>query len=177
MSFGSGYFNAGDTTIAAKLQALADGYDALTVPLWTLGDVAGFTAIGASSVEATNTALTAPSSTFKAHTAYEIRFRFLFQAGTTSGNATVSMRDTNAAGTIRMSNLTIVGLTTTNFLVNHTHWVANTGGTDITSRILCATITHSAVGGARFNAASTLPWVIQCIAVGDDSDFTQAVAL
>jgi hypothetical protein len=177
VSFGSGYFNAGDRNIAAKMQALADAYDGLTVPVWTLGDVAGFTAIGGSSVEATNAALTAPSSTYKAHTAYHITFRALLQAGTTTGNCSLAIRDTNASGTQRMTNYTIIGLTTNNFPFVWDHWVANTSGTDITSRVLCVTFAHSAAGGAHFNAAATLPWVVQCKVAGVDSDYTQAVAL
>lgn len=177
MTFLDVSFGAGQNSVAANLQALVDALNDITTPLWTLGDVAGFTAIGASSTEQTNAALTAPSSTYRAHTAYEIRYRMLLQAGTTTGNTSVNLRDTNAAGTLRMTNLSITGLTTTNLLVNHVHWVANTGGTDITSRVLCNTIVHSAAGGAKFNAASTLPWVIQCKVAGKDTDFTQAVAL
>lgn len=171
-------FGAGNTAIASKLQQLADYVDLVTGPLWVLTAISASAAIGASGVEQTTAALQAPASTYLAHTAYRIKIRGLLTPGTTSGNLSLKMRDTDAAGTIRMDNVPAVALVAsaqTLFQLEHT--LANTGGSNIGSRVLCVTMSHTAAGGARFNAAATFPWYIECKELGADADYPNAVAL
>jgi hypothetical protein len=168
-------FTAGLTTIAADLQAVVDGVNGLAVPLWSLSST---TSSGTSSgtTETAVTGLTAPSSTYKAHSAYEIKFRTIIKAATTSGTVTIRIRDTNAAGTLRFDGL-VVAVTTANSNLYYEAHVANTGGTDITSRILAVTLQHSAAGGALFNAATLQPYLVRCTLLGTDTDYPEAVAL
>jgi len=172
-------FAAGDTLTAAALEVLNGQIGRITAPLWELGSTAASGAIGASGVEATQAAFTAPSSTYRATTAYMIIIHGLGRPSTTSGNLTINMRDTNAAGTVRMSNVPLFALTAGSNLplIHLEHYVANTGGSDITGRVLCLTFSYSAAGGALFNAASTQPWYIRCIEIGPSGGFTQAVPL
>ena len=170
-------FNAGTPLVASNLQAIVNFIDSITVPLWTLSST---TASGTSTntTETAVTGLTAPSSTYKAHTAYIITMRGLLAAGTTSGNTTIRIRDTNAAGTLRFDGYTHVAtVTTVNTNFYYETLVANTTGVDITSRVLAVTLTHSATGGAKVNASSNIPYYFRCIAVGADSDYPEAVAL
>lgn len=171
-------FSAGNNLIADDLQTLADFVDLITVPLWTL---TATTASGTSSgtTETAVAGLTAPSSTYKAHTAYLVKMRGLLLAGTTTGNATIRIRDTNAAGTVRFDAFTCPTAVTSSVNVNFEYetLIANTTGTDITSRVLAITLTHSAAGGVKVNASSNIPYYFRCIAVGADADYPEAVAL
>ncbi len=175
MTFLNITFSAGLTTVAADLQSVVDGVNDLATPLWTLSST---TASGTSSgtSETAVTGLTAPSSTYRAHTAYEIKFRTIIKAATTSGTVTIRIRDTNAAGTLRFDGLTAALTTANSNLIYEAH-VANTGGTDITSRILAVTLQHSAAGGALFNAAALQPYLVRCTVLGLDTDYPEAVAL
>jgi hypothetical protein len=179
VAFGSGYFNAGNRSVAAKLQAVVDFLDGLTVPLWTLSSTtASGTSSASAGVETAVTGLTAPSSTYKAHTAYIITMRGLLVAGTTTGNSTIRIRDTNAAGTARFDGYThVAAVTTVNTNFYYETLVANTTGADITSRILAITLAHSAAGGVKVNASTNIPYYFRCSAVGTDADYPEAVAL
>lgn len=171
-------FGAGNTAIASKLQQLADYVDLVTGPLWVLTSTSATAAIGASGVEQTTAALQAPASTYLAHTAYRIKIRGLLTPGTTSGSVSLKIKDTDAAGATRMDNLPAIALTSgSNTLFQFEHALANTTGSNIGSRVLCVTMSHTAVGGARFNAAASFPWYIECKELGADADYPNAVAL
>jgi hypothetical protein len=175
MAFGSGYFNAGNRSVAAKLQAVVDLLDHLTVPLWTLSSTTASPASsGSAGVE--TAVLTAPSSTYAAHTAYRITMRGLLHAVTTSGTTTLRMRDTNAAGTLRFDGFS-AATTTSNVNFVYETVVANTTGVDVTARILALTLTHSAAGGSNVNASAQHPYYFRCVVAGADADYPEAVAL
>lgn len=160
------------------LDDLAATFPASLSALWTLGSQSASSAIGASSTEQTTAAFQAPSSTYAAHTAYRISIRGLVRASTTSGNLSVRIRDTNAAGTTRFDNEPLIALTTGNSRFPAIdHIVANTTGAAITGRVLCLTFSHSAAGGALFNASALNPWSITCTPAGVDTTFPWAVAL
>lgn len=171
-------FAAGDTLTAASLEILNSQIGRITAPLWELGSTTGSSAIGASGVEATQAAFTAPSSTYRATTAYQITIHGICRA-TNAGNLSIQVRDTNAAGTVRMGSYeTIALLAATNSAVKHYEGtVANTGGSDITGRVLCVTFNYSAAAGALFNASTTSPWYIRCIELGPSGGFPLAVPL
>jgi hypothetical protein len=169
-------FNAGNRLVASNLQALVTAIDAGNVPLWTLSST---TASGTSTgtTETAVTGLTAPSSTYKAHTAYKITMRGLLRAATTAGNSTIRIRDTNAAGTLRFDGFGAATVSTSNVNFYYETLVANTTGVDVTARILALTLTHSAAGGVFVNASSVHAWSFRCVVCGTDADYPDAVAL
>lgn len=87
------------------------------------------------------------------------------------------VRDTNAAGTQRMgTRLYQLPGNGSNYAYNEWWPVANTGGADITSRVL--TLCYSSSAGTSFlNASSVLPYWFTCYYVGLATDYTEAVAL
>lgn len=142
-------------------------------PIWTVWSA---TASGSASTEAVFAS--APSSTYKAHTAYRIEIscyghRSVGTGGTTQ---TFQVRDTNVSGTVRMGGLTYGVNDTAQTPIQLFHYIANTTASDILGRVLCATIAAGA-GSVHANASSTKPWYVTCIEVGADTDYPQAVAL
>jgi hypothetical protein len=169
-------FSAGNKLIATNLQQMVGAIDDGFVPTWVLSST---TASGTSTAtsETAVTGLTAPSSTYRAHTAYRITMRGLLRAATTNGNSTIRIRDTNAAGTLRFDGFGAATVSTSNVNFYYETLVANTTGVDITSRVLAVTLTHSAAGGVFVNASSVHPWSFRCSVIGADSDYPDAVAL
>lgn len=166
-------FSAGNRSIAANLQTLADLLNDLTVPLWTATGTASPTTGSA----AEKVHLSAPSSTYSAHTAYRIRFDGLVRSTAGTGTFNFGIRDTNVAGTSRwLSGVYPIGAATTNYENSHFIEVANTGGTDITARVLCLTLASGACT-MIINAAAASPYIWECIKIGDDSDFPGAIVL
>lgn len=150
--------------------ATLEGVD--LTPLWTVWS--------ASATAATNTTElvigTAPSSTFRAHTAYRVDFRFLGRSNTAATTMNISLRDTNVAGTLRM-NFSMPVSNTGNTGLFMQHYVANTTGADLTGRVIVITIQSGSANTVFFNSLAIYPWYIACIAVGVDTDFPQSVAL
>lgn len=146
-------------------------------PIWTV-----FSTAATSGITTTETVFaTAPSSTYKAHTAYRIEISGYGRRtdAAPATNQIFVLRDTNAAGTIRMGLLqwqVNVGGVISNLPIQIFHYVANTGGSDILGRVLVAT-TQSTGGTVVVNASTQKPWYVTCIEVGDDTDFPQAVPL
>jgi hypothetical protein len=121
---------------------------------------------------------TAPSTTYRAHTAYRIEISGFGRrtVGTGSIGMSLAVRDTNAAGTVRMGALTYTASDTANTPIQLFHYIANATGSDILGRVLVVTIVTTA-GTAVLNASAQKPWYATCIAVGLDTDFPQGVAL
>lgn len=120
--------------------------------------------------------ITGTSSTFRAGRAYKLSFKGLPRTTVAGAIVNFQVRDTNVAGTIRG----IIGgypltATATNYGCYWEHVVANTGALDITTRVLCVTL--SATSSSTINAASTAPIVFACEEVGAATDYTEAVAL
>lgn len=150
-------------------------------PLWTVSSISAST--GATTTE--TVFATAPSSTYRAHTAYRIEISGLGRrtVGTGATALGLQVRDTNTAGTSRMFVLeyTVSDGSDATLMLRNTpiqifHYVANTTGSDILGRVLVATLIAQA-GTVVLNAAASKPWYVTCIAVGTDTDFPQAVAL
>lgn len=146
-------------------------------PLWT---VSSTTATAGTTVTEVVFA-TAPSSTYRRHTAYRIEISGYGRRtdAAPATNQSLQVRDTNAAGTIRMGPLTYIvnpGAVISNLPIQLFHYVANTTGSDILGRVLVATQFNSG-GTTVLNASATKPWYVTCIAVGLDTDFPQSVAL
>lgn len=143
-------------------------------PIWTV-----FSATASTSGTTTETVFaTAPSSTYKAHTAYRIEISCYGHrsVGTGATTETFQVRDTNTSGTVRMGGLTYTVNDTSQTPVQLFHYIANTTGSDILGRVLVATITAGA-GSVHANASAQKPWYVTCIEVGTDSDYPQGVAL
>jgi hypothetical protein len=143
-------------------------------PQWTVTSTSA--SIGATTTEAVFA--TAPSATYKAHTAYKIEISGYGHrsVGTGGVTETFQIRDTNTSGTVRMGGLTYGVNDTAQTPIQLFHYVANTSGSDILGRVLVATITASA-GTVHVNASAQKPWYVTCIEAGVDTDFPQAVAL
>lgn len=145
--------------------------------IWTMSSTSAATAI--TTTEAIiSTVGTSPSTTYEAGWAYElvIRLRAIAIAG--AQDAWVTIRDTTAAGTQRMSpvyvpRLPAVGLPQGFY---HRHWVANTGGSDITGRVLvlCG---DTSTNSWTPDADASHPAVFACYKIGKATDFPEAVAL
>jgi hypothetical protein len=149
--------------------AALEGVD--LTPLWTVQSTTATANIVAETVVAT-----APSSTYRAHTAYRVDFRFLGRSNTGVSTLNVNMHDTNVAGTARMSfSMPVVNTGNTGLFMQH--YLANTTGSDITGRVLVTALQSGTANSVFWNAGSTFPWYVSCITVGIDTDFPQAVAL
>jgi hypothetical protein len=142
-------------------------------PQWTVSSTSASVGATTETVFAT-----APSSTYKAHTAYRIEISGYGHRSVGVGGVTETfqIRDTNNAGTIRMGGLTYGVNDTAQTPIQLFHYVANTTGSDILGRVLVATITASA-GTVHVNASAQKPWYVTCIEVGVDTDVPQFVAL
>lgn len=142
-------------------------------PIWTVWSATATAGATAETVFAT-----APSSTYKAHTAYRIEISGYGHRSVGAGSVlqTFQVRDTNVSGTSRMGGLTYTVTDTIQTPIQAFHYIANTTGSDILGRVLCATQSPSA-GTVHFNASTIKPWYVTCIEVGVDTDFPQAVAL
>lgn len=146
-------------------------------PLWTVSSASAST--GTTTTEVAFA--TAPATTYRAHTAYRIEISG-YGRRTDAAPATnlgLQVRDTNAAGTVRMGSL-VYKVNPDGVIANTPiqlfHYLANTSGSDITGRVLVATIVSTG-GNVVLNASSQKPWYVTCIAVGLDTDFPQGVAL
>lgn len=147
------------------------------IPVWTVSSTTA-----TAGVTTTETVFaTAPSTTYRAHTAYRIEVSG-YGRRTDAGAATtqaIQVRDTNSVGTIRMGPLTYVVNPTgviSNLPIQLFHYVANTTGSDILGRVLVVTQVSGA-GTVVLNASASKPWYATCIAVGLDTRFPQSVAL
>lgn len=156
---------AGDILTAAAANAFL-------VPQWHVAITTGSTSATAETI-----ALTSPSHTYVAGGAYVLRVSGLINGAAGSTKASLSIRDTNTAGTQRMIEYGVpCSATLGNIGFSLLHWVANTGGANITGRVLV--LTHTGVGGnVQVNAATTIPAVFECFYVGLSTDFPSAVAL
>lgn len=154
------------------LTSVAAAYPSATRPLWTKTATAATTGVTTEAV-----ALSAPSSTYLAHTAYRLSACFLIRSTSGTGSTSFAVRDTNAAGTLRYSTgIFPIAVVSTNY---HCTWfcdVANTSGSNITARVLALTQTGTTCT-ALINAGAGSPYVWQCIPLGLDTDFPNAVAL
>lgn len=143
------------------------------VPIWTVWSTSATSGITTETVFAT-----APSATYKAHTAYRIEISGLGRrtVGTGQTQQVFSVRDTNVSGTVRMGQAPFFVVDTANTQLQLFHYIANTGASDILGRVLAATVAAGA-GTVIINSSSTKPWYVTCIEVGVDTDFPQAIAL
>jgi hypothetical protein len=150
-------------------------YPSAIKPIWTITSTSATAAVGTSlTVIASGT-----SSTYKAHTAYVLKFRGIIRCNTAPAVISFEVRDTNAAGTARLSNWPFkIDVQINNRGCYWEHVVANTTGSDITSRVLALCInSDSAANTVVINAASSMPWFFKCVPIGLDTDFPEAVAL
>lgn len=156
-------------TAGQKMRAI----DMVPQKIWTVSSTSATSNIGTSETVVG----TAPSSTYRAGRAYMLQFHGLIRQNT-SGNANMGLRDTNAAGTSRRLQYVYVSPPTTGqgLIADWAHILANTGGSDITSRVLVLTLQASS-NTSFINAASTMPWFLSCYEMGDSDDFPEAVAL
>jgi hypothetical protein len=140
--------------------------------IWTVTSTTATAAVTAETV-----VITAPSSTYLAGAAYSIKFHGLMRGGTAGALATTALRDTNVAGTLRMIGRGIaMPAVSTNYGWYWEHTVANTTASDITSRILCITLTGTG-GTAQINAGAGGPYWLAAEYIGLQTDFPEAVAL
>lgn len=151
---------------------------AANVPWQRMWSVSSTTATGASAITTSETVvLTAPSTTYKAGGAYMLEARALGKINTAAGGFGFSVRDTNAAGTVRKTISYIwAGNTANNFETHWFHPVINSGGSDITARVLVLTSAVTANTG-QVNAGTAIPYYFTCYYVGLASDYPEAVAL
>lgn len=166
-------FAAGQWLNASDLNDVVTALNSGRDPLWTMtGTTSPTTGSAAEKVH-----LSAPSSTYKAHTAYRLRFGGLLRSSSGTGTSDFRVRDTNVAGTLRwQSGVFTVGVINTNYQVNHVMYVANTTGSDITSRVLCLTMSSGACT-VLINSGASQPYFWECIEAGVDTDFPNALAL
>lgn len=172
-------FGAGSRVYASDLNTLARQIDtntsAITVlnkPLWTMSGTAATAGV---TVEAV--ILTAPSSTYVAHTVYKVRFRGLIRSSLGTGTVTHNMRDTNVAGTLRFgTGQFVVPVVATNYEWSWWCYLANTTGTDITGRVVCLTMVGTGMT-AIVNAGATAPYIWECQDTDLDTDHPGAIAL
>ncbi len=157
-----------------KLRAV----DMVPQKLWTTSSTSDSSSI--TTTEAVISSMgTAPSSTYRAGRAYLISIRIRIQAAAGAQDAILTIRDTNASGTIRMAPVffRIPAFTaSTPFAIHYEHVVANTGGSDITSRVLVLTgDTTTNTWVADGEAAHPCYW--SCLEMGVSTDYPEAVAL
>lgn len=146
--------------------------DMVPQKIWTASATSANTASTAEVV-----ALTGTSSTYRAGRAYLLSIRLPARAVGAATNMILRVRDTNASGTVRMDpvrwnladNTSVWGL-------HYEHYVANTSGSDITSRVLVLTHTGSA-NTVRYDASAAHPAYFSCTEMGSSTDFPEAVAL
>lgn len=157
----------------AKLRAI----DMVPQKIWTVSDTGDSTAL--TTTEAVISGFgTAPASTYRAGRAYKIIIRFRAQALGGAQDAFIQIRDTNASGTVRMSTVHLPRLPALSLSQGfyYEHMVANTTGSDITSRVLVltgdtSTNTWFCDGGASH------PSYWACYEMGASADFPEAFAL
>jgi hypothetical protein len=165
------------TRIWEHVQALAEDINddistTLSAESWSKWSASATSAIGTTETVVTS----APAFTYKAHSAYELKIRGLAHANTGAAVMNINLRDTNVSGTQRgLLVFKIDGIA--NRSVDFTHWVANTGGSDISARVLALTLQSDSSNAVLFNASTTMPWVFKCKYVGVDTDYPYAVAL
>jgi hypothetical protein len=164
-------FYAGGFIRASQLQLVVDAVDRLRAPLWVVSSTANSAAI-----TTTETVVaTAAASTYRALTAYRITIRALIR-GSVANSMTINVRDTDTSGTVRGGLGSFVCSGTVNTPMHMEHMVANTGSTDITSRVLVVTLIAS-TGTVNFAGGATIPWYVDCVEAGPSADYTDAVAL
>lgn len=166
-------FFAGNRLPASDLNDLLSKINNARIPLINQFGTAGTASVGT----AETVVVTFPAVTFVAHSAFKIEYQGLIRASTAANVASIQFRDTNISGTARGGpggfNLPAVSV---NYWGHFSHYVANTGGTDIVGRVLCVTISTTA-GTAALNASATIPYSFVVTCVGADTDWPQAVAL
>jgi hypothetical protein len=164
-------FAAGGRLPASDLELLRSYINNPRIPLVNQIGTSGTAAVGT----AETVVVTFPAATFTAHTAYKIAFQGMIRA--TLGNITnILFRDTNVGGTSRGGPGGFNLPTATNLSYNFDHYIANTGSSDITGRVLCVTISTS-TSTTAINASVASPYSFAVMAVGTDTDWPQAVAL
>jgi 3D (Asp-Asp-Asp) domain-containing protein len=141
--------------------------------MWTRA----FTATSGTATTAGLVVTTVPAATYPAHTAFRLEFRGLVRgpAGSTATSATLSIRDTDASGTMRGDPF-VFPILVANRTQGFIHYIANNTGADITGRVLCLTLTPD-TSTAQINAGANEPWFLNCHVAGVDTDYPEAVAL
>lgn len=121
---------------------------------------------------------TSPSTTYKAGWAYAIDMRLRNFGNAGAQDAWVQIRDTNASGTVRMSTVYFPRIPAVSLPVGfyYRHWVANTGSTDITGRVLVLT-GDTSTNNWNSDGGASHPSVFACYLAGLASDFPEAFAL
>lgn len=159
-------------TAGAKVRAI----DMVPQKIWTVSSTSDSSNI--TTTEAViSTIGTAPSTTYRAGRAYKIVMRFRMNANAGAQDAIVTIRDTNASGTVRMEGVDLrLPATGLPYMFYYEHMVANTGGTDITGRVLVLT-GDTSVNTWFADASSSHPAYWACYEYGASSDFPEAVAL
>ncbi len=155
-----------------KLRAI----DMVPQKIWTVSSTSDSSNITATEA-VISTIGTAPSTTYRAGRAYLLTMRFRINANAGAQDAIVTIRDTNASGTIRMAPVyNRIPATGLGFYFHYEHYVANTSGSDITSRVLVLTgDTTTNTWFADAEAAHPSYW--SCMEIGASADFPEAVAL
>ncbi len=157
-----------------KLQAV----DMVPRKLWTVTATSASSAIPASTEQVISNIGTSPSATYRAGRAYLLTARFRMSAGTASSDMRFQIRDTNVSGTVRMANASFRAQTTgEGYQALIEHFVANTGPSDITGRVLALTGTPGAGATLTVLASSTHNAYWSCIEMGSSDDYPEAIAL
>jgi hypothetical protein len=161
-------------SITANNLTISGTFNKAVKKIWTVTSTSATGNISGETVFATGT-----SSTYTANSAYRIKVRALVRANGSTGQATFQIRDTNVAGTLRGGPLRVPALQTSGSgdLSYIEHIVANTSGTDITSRVLCLTLQTLGPTSVLLNAAPEAPWYVSCEYIGASADYPEAVAL
>lgn len=158
-------------TAGMKLRAV----DMVPQKIWTVSATSSNTATGAHTI--ISTMGTSPSTTYRAGRAYRISIR-LRLTPSVANFCEIKMYDTNLSGTQRMPAVSfeLPNRPLQAFGFHFEHIVANTGGSDITGRVLVlSTVTNT--GTVQVVGASTCPAYWECTEIGEATDFTEAVAL
>ena len=156
----------------SKLRAI----DMVPQKIWTVSSTSTSTAIGTTET-VINTMGTAPSTTYRAGRAYLISMRFTLEAAGGALDNFITIRDTNASGTIRMGAVTTrIATTALGYAFHYEHYVVNSSGSDITGRVLVLTNDNS-TNTCAVSASASRPAYWSCIEMGAAADFPEAVAL
>lgn len=161
-------------TVAAGQIVLADEIQRFITPMWAVASTSGSTAATVETVAATS-----PSTTYLAGRAYRLVFRGLAinVSGGTTTKMTIGVRDTNVAGTQRMIEYGVLTQTGANVGFTGEHMVANTGGTNITGRVLVLAHIANGTGTVQINAGAAIPRYFACYDAGLAADHPEAVSL
>lgn len=157
-----------------KLQAI----DMVPRKIWTMSSTSAATAIAPTTETVISSIGTAPATTYRAGRAYLLSYRFRMQGGTADQTMVFRIRDTTALGTIRMDSASYrVTATGVGWSVHGETYVANTGASDITGRVLVLTGQSPGAGNLTILGSSTHNAYWNCIEMGSSDDYPEAIAL